>query len=275
MAYIWQRWLADEFRAAGLSVVEIDGWENRGRPASTGSYDPNGALTVHHTGTATSLVNARPTLPTLVTGRPDLPGPLAPFSVAADGTVIVIAAGRCNHAGRVGKSGVLGMPYGADGNALAMGDEVDTSGTQPLPEAQRRAMAIAHRVVLDHFNRGPEWAHRHADISTTGKWDLGSLTTQQVRDDIAAATTTAPQEDFTMDENTKAWFAQRFTTLRRQNIDIAKAQAKIATGTADLLEVVADIEGLTADTKKRVGAAKTQILAAIDELDACTPDAEE
>ena len=36
MGYVWQRWLADEFRAAGLTVIEVEGWKNRGRPASIG-----------------------------------------------------------------------------------------------------------------------------------------------------------------------------------------------------------------------------------------------
>lgn len=181
MAYVWQRWLADEFRAAGLKVVEVDGWENRGRPASTGNYDPRGPLTKHHTGVTSSASRPHPTLSVLITGRSDLPGPLIPYTTGYDGTVYVVAAGRCNHAGPIGKSGVLGMPKGYDGNALAMGDEVDTNGTQTLPEAQKRAMSIAAAVVLRHFDKGAEWEHRHADISGSGKWDLGQLTTAQVR----------------------------------------------------------------------------------------------
>lgn len=192
MGYQWQRWMPAAFRAAGLTVVEVAGWENRGRPASTGAYDPNGAQTKHHTGTTSSAANPHPTLGLLITGRPDLPGPLAPWTTGADGTIYVLAAGRCNHAGRVGKSGVPGMPYGADGNALAMGDEIDTNGTQTMPEVQRSAVAIATAVTLEHFDRDPEYIHRHADISGTGKWDLGSLTTNQLRDDARNART---QED--------------------------------------------------------------------------------
>lgn len=187
MAYVWQRWLAREFRAAGRKVIEVDGWENRGRPASTGNFDPQGPSTTHHTGTRSGPDNNAPSLSVLISGRSDLPGPLCQYAVAYDGTVYVIAAGRANHAGSVGKSGVPGMPYGADGNALAVGDEVMTDGTQQLPEAQRRSIAVCNAVVLKHKNRGAEYAHRHADISGTGKWDIGSLTTQQVRSDAEAA----------------------------------------------------------------------------------------
>lgn len=184
MAYIWQRWMADEYRKAGLKVVEIEGWKNRGRPASTGNFDPD-AKTNHHTGTKTSATRTAPTLQTVIRGRDDLPGPLAQKVIGYDGTVYVIAAGRCNHAGRIGKRGVPGMPYGADGNALALGDEVDTNGTQTMPKAQRDALATVNAVDLKHLRHGTAYLHRHEDISATGKWDLGSRTTPQLRDDAA------------------------------------------------------------------------------------------
>ena len=187
MAYVWQRWMAEEYRRAGLKVVEIDGWKNRGRPASTGNFDPRGPKTNHHTGTKTSATKKAPTLQTVIQGRDDLPGPLAQKVIGFDGTVYVVAAGRCNHAGKVGKRGVTGMPYGADGNALALGDEVDTNGTQVLNKEQRAALAKVNAVDLMHFDRGTDYAHRHQDISGSGKWDIGSLTTPQVRADAAAA----------------------------------------------------------------------------------------
>lgn len=187
MAYKWQRWLADDFRAAGLKVVEIEGWKNRGRPASTGDFDPTAGITVHHTGSTSSRAVPNPSLQTLIAGRSDLPGPLCQFAVAFDGTVYVIAAGRANHAGRVGKSGTPGMPLGADGNALALGDEVMTNGTQDMPQEQRDAIATTNAVVLKHNDNPVTRVHRHQDISGTGKWDLGSLSTPQLRDDAGAA----------------------------------------------------------------------------------------
>ncbi len=186
MAYVWQRWLAAEYRKAGLKVVEVSGWENRGRPASTGNFNPQGPTTDHHTGSTTSASKTMPTLRTLIQGRPDLPGPLSQVGIGYDGTVYVIAAGRANHAGKVGKSGVAGMPYGADGNALAIGQEVDTNGTQTMPKAQRDALATVNAVNIRHYRRGTSYIHRHKDISGTGKWDLGSRTTLQLRSDAAA-----------------------------------------------------------------------------------------
>lgn len=181
MGYVWQRWLAKELRAAGLKVVEVEGWKNRGRPASTGYFDPNGCSTVHHTGTTSSASNPSPSLSTLIQGRSDLPGPLCQIATGYDGTIYVIAAGRCNHAGSVGKSGVPGMPLGADGNTLSIGNEVMTNGTQKMPQAQVEAIAVAHAVITKHFKKTAERVHRHADISGTGKWDIGSLTTSEIR----------------------------------------------------------------------------------------------
>jgi hypothetical protein len=189
MAYVWQRWLVRELRAEAkrlgldIRIIPVEGWENRGRPASTGHFDPQGQHTKHHTASTTSAADPIRTLRTIILGRPDLPGPLAQVTVAFNGDIYVVAAGRANHAGRIGKSGVIGMPLGADGNALALGDEVDTNGTQTLPPDQIQSMALVSRVVTRHKGRTVAWIHRHQDISSTGKWDIGNRTTQQLRDD--------------------------------------------------------------------------------------------
>lgn len=181
MGYQYQRWLADEFRAAGLEVREVAGWKSRGRPASTGHFDPNGANTVHHNGVTSSSRNPAPGLSVLIQGRAGLPGPLCHYAVDYNGVVWVIAAGRANHAGRIGKSGVLGMPYLGDGNRYALGNEVITNGTQTLSAKQKLSIAVTSAVVVKHFKRTHQWVHRHQDISSTGKWDIGQLTTSAVR----------------------------------------------------------------------------------------------
>jgi hypothetical protein len=185
MGYVFQRWMADEFRKAGLKVVEVEGWKNRGRPASTGDYEPDNGVLVHHTGTTTSATSTHPTLRTLIIGRPDLPGPLIPWSVGHDGTVYVIAAGRCNHAGRIDIP-VAGGPNGADGNARFMGDEVDTNGTQRLTAAQRHSIAVTNAVYLKHKHLDISRVYRHASI-TRRKWDIGSITTATLRSDAKTA----------------------------------------------------------------------------------------
>ena len=184
MGYYWERWIADDLRAAGLTVHEVEGWKNRGRPASTGAHDPSYGTTNHHTASTTSQSNPHPTLKLLIQGRPDLPGPLAHVSVDYLGEVWVIAAGRCNHAGRTDKS-IPGVPAGSDGNAHLLGDEIDTNGTQKLSPEQRQSVAVVNRVFTDHKRLADKHIHRHADL-TTRKWDIGSISTATLRSDAAA-----------------------------------------------------------------------------------------
>lgn len=177
MAYLWYTWLADEFRAAGLNVVEIDGWKTRGRPASSGGNDAR-ALTNHHTGATSRPDSWAPGLTTLVAGRVDLPGPLCHYAVDYAGNVYVIAAGRANHAGYA--KPVPGL-VGGDGNAQLIGDEVITDGKQIMPAPQVRALALTNAVVLRRLGAGTDRLYRHADTSVTGKWDIGQYTTQELR----------------------------------------------------------------------------------------------
>jgi hypothetical protein len=180
MGYIWQRWLADALRAEGCKVKEVDGWENRGRPASSGGFDPQGP-THHHTGTHTSYSNPNPTLNMCIQGRPDLSGPLCQVLIGYDGVCWVIAAGRANHAGTNNGHG----PYtSGDGNAQSFGWELDYNGTQdPSPE-QVDAAERASAAVLRKKKHGVQWVVTHKETSTTGKWDTGQRSGDQWRNGV-------------------------------------------------------------------------------------------
>lgn len=114
MTYVWARWLADALhsspRLAG-KVVEVPGWEWRGRPPSRFSFLPSG-LMAHHTACGIRrghdpqwCANA------IVDGVGSTPGPIAQLlgTWNAPGTrwdgrnldphIMVLAAGRSNHAG--------------------------------------------------------------------------------------------------------------------------------------------------------------------------------
>lgn len=169
MAYVWLKWLADALRAEGCKVREYDGWQSRGRPSSSGSFDPD-ALLIHHTGTKSSYSNPAPTLSTCVHGRSDLPGPLAHVVIGYDGTCHVIAAGRANHAGECNGNGPTSS---GDGNAQMIGFEVDYSGSQDVSPEQADATIRASAAVLRHLGRNAEHARGHKETSVTGKWDPG------------------------------------------------------------------------------------------------------
>lgn len=200
MSYKWATWMADEFRAAGLDVVEVDGWKTRGRPASSGSFDPF-ALNVHHTGGTSSALSPTPALSLLVGGRSDLPGPIAHFATDYHGRIWVIAAGRANVNGS--NRGVPNIPAG-DGNRDLMGNEVFTNGTQAMPQAQLDAIALSSVVVLEHFGRPVDgYLYRHQDTSKTGKWDIGQLSTARLRaitKAVVRGTPTPPEDDMTPEQ---------------------------------------------------------------------------
>lgn len=169
MTYVWLTWLADELRAEGCKVREYDGWKSRGRPSSTGSFNPYGVLQ-HHTGTKTSYNNPAPTLSTCVHGRSDLPGPLCQVMIGYDGTCHVIAAGRANHGGECNGNGPFTQ---GDANAQLVGFELDYSGSQAVSPEQADAAIRAAAAVLRRFGRDESYCRGHKETSTTGKWDPG------------------------------------------------------------------------------------------------------
>jgi hypothetical protein len=81
--------LAGIWRRRGLKILEMPGWQDRGR-SSTISFD---VLGVHHTAAAVDVDRV------LRDGRSDVPGPLCNVALHANGDVVLIASGRANHFG--------------------------------------------------------------------------------------------------------------------------------------------------------------------------------
>lgn len=135
-------WLAVELRNAGLKVAAVDGWENRG----SGDVGEIRGVICHHT--AGPRQGNMPSLKTIVHGRPDLPGPLAQLGLGRDGTFYVIAAGRCNHAGKGTWNGTLG------GNTHFIGIEAENTGRAddfPWPAVQLDAYQRGVAAILKHL----------------------------------------------------------------------------------------------------------------------------
>lgn len=134
-------WLASALRAGGCKVVELAGWQDRGRAEMSAI---KGVL-CHHTAGA-RLGNA-PSLKLIVAGRPDLPGPLSQLHLARDGTFTVIGAGKCNHAGPGKWQGV------ETGNSSFIGIEAENAGdgTDPWPDVQMEAYARGCAAILKHI----------------------------------------------------------------------------------------------------------------------------
>jgi hypothetical protein len=155
-------------RSHGLKVVQVDGWQDRGRPASTGNFDPVGVL-CHDTVTG-SNVSDKDVVHLLVNGRSDLPGPLAQFGLARDGTVYIIASGRCNHAGVARPHGSV---VGGDGNTLYMGVEAFNDGVhESWSKTQYDAYVLLAAVLSVYVTKNSvRTVSGHKETSITGKVD--------------------------------------------------------------------------------------------------------
>lgn len=133
-------WLADVLKAAGLNVVEEEGWKEAGR----GQMEVVKGVLLHHT--AGPRKGNSPSLAVVRDGRDDLPGPLSQLFLARDGTFHVVGAGRCNHAG-------AGNWHGAVGNLQLIGIEAENAGdgTDPWPDAQMDAYERGVAAILTHL----------------------------------------------------------------------------------------------------------------------------
>ena len=148
-------WLADVLAAAGCTVIEEDGWKNRGR-AEMGTVR---GILCHHT--AGPLKGNAPSLKIVRDGRPDLPGPLSQLFLARDGTFHVLAAGRCNHAGKGSWQGVV------NGNSELIGIEAENAGTgaDPWPAEQIEAYERGCAAILKHIGADAVMAAGHKEYA--------------------------------------------------------------------------------------------------------------
>jgi hypothetical protein len=177
--------LAVVARRTGYPVIEVPGWRTRtttdehGRPEQMTSVE---GVTCHHTANGGARGDA-PSLHTVRDGRPDLEGPLAHYVLGVSGSIYVVAAGRCNHAGEslrptYQSSRRIGIEAEAIGLPGAKGD---------WPAPQMDAYARLCAALVDEFDlavtdvRGHKETcsppHRKSDPS----FDMGAF-----RDRVAA-----------------------------------------------------------------------------------------
>lgn len=176
-------------RAAGITVHEASGWKTRGNGAVS-SYV--GGL-VHHT--ATGFGKALPgtgVYDLLVSGRPDLDGPLCNYAGNDDGSLTVIAANPANHAGASGGTSMGPLPVTKLFNPRVLGLEIVYPGTTAMRPAQMRTAQVWARIVADVVGGGNiERVRAHAETSVTGKWDPGYASGKTI--DMAAFRAAAKQ----------------------------------------------------------------------------------
>src|SRR5207244_3105515 len=141
---------------AGLKVAEEPGWRTRGR----GEIGTIKGVICHHTSGAAHGI--MPSLGVITNGRSDLPGPLAQLGLGRDGTYFVIAAGRCNHAGKGSWQNVT------TGNTNFIGIEAENTGLSndlPWPEVQIDAYQRGVAAILKHIGRSADFCAGHKEYA--------------------------------------------------------------------------------------------------------------
>lgn len=161
-------WLPGVLRKAGLKVVEVKGWQTRGR----GDIGKIKFVLCHHT--ATRQPGNAPSLWIVRDGRPDVTGPLSQLVLGRDGTYYLVAAGKANHAGKgvwnkmadVGNSSSIGIE--AENNGLS---EIKPKEGEPWPETQMDAYARGVAAILRHLGLSPEECVGHKEYAPARKID--------------------------------------------------------------------------------------------------------
>jgi LysM repeat protein len=163
--------LANVLRAAGLTVVEIDGWQNRGY-LGRDLADVRGVMW-HHTAAGRNFTQDAPSLNICTFGRSDVAGPLCQIVLGRSGTVYITAAGLSNHAGR---GSAAGIPTDM-GNYYFIGIEMESSGVAPFDwtEHQLRVVPFLGAALEEAYllDQAPEDRLQigHAEYSSEGKID--------------------------------------------------------------------------------------------------------
>lgn len=151
--------LAAVARYASDQGVPVDweaGWRTRGRTA----FAPRG-FTVHHDASPRGS-NARRIIRD---GHGSLPGPLAHLYLQRDGTLVVIAAGCANHAGRGGWRGLRG-------NSTVWGLEIANDGSgEPYTSGQLHVVRLLVAAFVEVDGIDPQLVHAHHEWAPRRKID--------------------------------------------------------------------------------------------------------
>lgn len=161
----WLTQLADVARRTGHPVVECPGWRTRGhgpQPAVEG-------IVCHHTAGWNDLHVVRD-------GRPGLAGPLSQIWLRRDGTIFVVAAGRCWQ--NAPSTSAL------HDNSSAIGIEAENDGRAPWPARQLDAYRKLCAELCKEFGLPASRVKGHKEVNRS-KSDPHSIDMDVWRADIA------------------------------------------------------------------------------------------
>lgn len=169
----------------GLKVELVPGWQTRGSSA----FAP--ACVVDHWTAGPRGTKGRPSLAIVTNGRAGLPGPLCNIYLARDGTCVVVAAGRANHAGLGGFRGLVG-------NSAAYGIEAESGGDGDWTPEMLDAYPRLNAALLSGLGRDASWVCGHNEWAPTRKIDIRDVIAS-VRRNTATALAN-PEDDMPFTE---------------------------------------------------------------------------
>lgn len=163
-------WLPDVLRAAGLTVVEVPGWEAR-TTRSTGLTVKG--VVCHHTASSPRASDDA-VVRLLRDGRSNLKGPLSQLGLDRQGRFWVVAGGRCNHNG-----------FGTWGND-SVGIEAFNDGVgERWPAVQLDAYKRGVAAILAHCGLDAGHCKGHRETDPGRKVDPTGVDMDAFRLDVA------------------------------------------------------------------------------------------
>ena len=230
------RSLIDRFHAAGLTVVEMPGWETRGE--TDGPFTIKGIL-LHHDGEGLHNDN----VPNYMSQN-GVNG--AQVWIKYTGEIYILAAGRKWHAG-------LGGPWNGipqdSGNSYLVGIETDHTDNQPWYPEQLHTINVAGACIVREYGIDiPNWCCGHKEYTGPQsdcpgrKNDPESFDLNAWRAAIASSPTPLPVDTFTAAEvaEINAYLDAKFAVVAASKT-VQYGAGRLIDGRFGLTDVIAAI----------------------------------
>jgi hypothetical protein len=235
--------LAKACRGSGLKVVEVDGWEDRGH----GQMGEIRTIVCHHT--AGPATGEAPSLNYIRNNK------LSQLVLGRSGTVYVVAAGLCYHAG------VVHHPDQSNDNAI--GIEAEATGIAAWPRRQYDAYVRLCAALVTHYGLGAGNVLGHKEVAKPDgrkidpNFDMAAFR--------AAVTDQLEDEMFTPEDR-----ARLNALATRTDVGFARDQIMTHMGKNPGAAPVAPAarEGVEVARRVDVGYALEQIMARLDAIEA-------
>lgn len=170
-------WLPDVLRADGLIVEELPGWRGRGDElVRIDGLVEHGFGARYEDGWTDAAFDRM-----LMSGRPDLPGPLSQLGLDRDGHFVMVADGKANHNG-----------YGLWGNQSIA---IEVYGKDRWTAAQLEAWPRGSAAILRHLRYGVDRDKAHRETDPRRKVDPVNLDMDDFRRRVAAHLTPSTEEE--------------------------------------------------------------------------------